>query len=121
MLLLTGGSGLVGRNLAAALADSVPIVIMTRNPANRNAIYGDLRLDGFGMEVAALDALRSQITEIIHCAAEIKFNVTLDAARDVNTRGAARLLDFAAECPKLEKIRPYQHAVYRRPRAGPGY
>jgi thioester reductase-like protein len=113
VLLLTGGSGLVGRNLVQHLASrdpSRPIVILTRRPervqvtAGITPIYADLRCENLGIDPATLSDLHARTTEIVHCAADIKFNLPLAAARETNTCGARRLLDFAAQCPGLHKF-----------------
>jgi nucleoside-diphosphate-sugar epimerase len=113
VLLITGGSGLVGSGLVRLLQSdnsNRQIVILTRHPGallpspNVAAIRGDLRREGLGLDEPAARTLRASVVEIIHCAADVKFTSSLEQSRQVNTEGTRRLLDFAALCPHLEKM-----------------
>lgn len=100
LLLITGGSGLVGSGLARALGG----VILTRKADGHAMVRGDLRERNLGMAPQDAEWLRSHVTGIIHCAADLRFTLTLEAARAVNTEGTRRLLDFAESCPYLRKF-----------------
>ncbi len=114
-LLLTGATGLVGRHLAAALAAARPdrrLVFLVRNrervpvrwPAGTTILEGDIRRPGLGLAAATLAGLRNSLTEIIHCAADVRFGLPLDEARLANTVGTANVLALAASCARLEKL-----------------
>jgi nucleoside-diphosphate-sugar epimerase len=114
LLLLTGASGLVGSGLVPLLRAFDPtrtVVALSRRPDALTDLAGgvltfraDLRLDGLGLDNVSYRLLRNRVTEIIHCAAEVRFNETLESSRATNTEGTRRLLDFAEGCPKLTKF-----------------
>lgn len=46
----------------------------------------------------------TEIGEIIHCAADIRFGIPIEEARAVNVEITRGLLDFARRCPQLKKF-----------------
>lgn len=113
MLLLTGGSGLLGSGMIPHLRTHRPdrtIVILTRQPDAISASPGvvsvraDVSRDDLGLERNVADELRDRVTEIMHCAADVRFNATLEDSRRVNILGTRRLLDFAEGCRGLAKF-----------------
>jgi len=116
LLLLTGGTGLVGRELFRRLRLTRPdlrIVLLTRQPAALAAagreegvrvLAGDLRRPDLGLTPTMAGELHANLTAIIHCAADTRFDRPLEEARAINTEGTANLLTLAARCPRLEKF-----------------
>ena len=116
LLLLTGGTGLVGRELFRRLHLTRPdlrIVLLTRQPAALDAVArgegvrilaGDLRRPDLGLPPVMARELHANLTAIIHCAAETRFDRPLEESRAINTQGTANLLSLAACCPRLEKF-----------------
>jgi long-chain acyl-CoA synthetase len=116
LLLLTGGTGLVGRELFKRLRLTRPdlrIILLTRQPAVLDAVArekgvqilaGDLRRPELGLPSVMARELHANLTAIIHCAAETRFDRPLEESRAINTRGTANLLSLAARCPRLEKF-----------------
>ena len=115
MILVTGGTGTLGRGLVERLASSgaAPIVVLTRSrenaaqmlPTGVGMIRGDVRLgSGLGMTSAERIALCDAVTSIVHCAADTTFNHPLGDARASNVEGTRAILDFALDCPKLERV-----------------
>ena len=105
--LLTGATGLVGSDWLGRLLASRPdrqIVALSRNPAKIAAHH---RVQVIAMDLArpgqAPDLERS-VTEIIHCAADIRFGLPIGEARATNVEGTRWLLDFARRCRRLEKF-----------------
>lgn len=80
-------------------------------------VPGDLALPDCG--VAADDALRDQITSVIHCAASIKFDLPIAEAAEVNVEGTLRVLALARSMSALQRL-VYVSTAYVTPhRPGP--
>jgi nucleoside-diphosphate-sugar epimerase len=115
MLLLTGGTGLVGSQLLRrhlALRPDLHFVILTRRPDQAAAswgervrvVRGDIRRTDLGLTAGAARELRAGLTGILHCAVDSRFGRPLEEARATNTRGTANVLALARRCPRLEKF-----------------
>ncbi len=55
-------------------------------------------------EIRVGDEWLAQVNEIIHCAADIRFGVSLEAARAANVEGTRRVLEVARRCARLTKF-----------------
>ena len=100
MILVTGGTGTVGREMLPVLERLMPgeAIHLLRRPA------ADIRVPGLGLPSEERAALQRQARVIIHCAAEIRFNLPLDEVRETNLEGTRRMLEFAQGCPRLERF-----------------
>lgn len=100
MILVTGGTGTVGREMLPVLERLMPdeTIHLLRRPA------ADIRLPGLGLPSEERAAMQRQVRVIIHCAAEIRFNLPLDEVRQTNLEGTRRMLEFARGCPRLERF-----------------
>ena len=115
-LLVTGVSGLVGGELLARLAPARPgarIYVLARDPDRVPAQFrgpqfsiltGDIRRPLLGLSDWQATALRRSVTEVIHCAADTRFDTKLDEARESNLQGTVNLLRLAADCERLIKF-----------------
>lgn len=112
-LLLTGSTGTIGRRwlpLLLAANESRYITVLVRDPdhalkhARVKTVTGDLRTQQLGLDRASWDALAKTITEIVHCAADIRFNRSIQEARAVNTVGTRTMLRLAREAKRLERF-----------------
>ena len=105
--LLTGATGLVGSEWLAHLLSEGPdreVIALTRNPAR---IPPHPRVQAIGFDLTQpWQQLRidTAVTEIIHCAADIRFGLPIEEARATNVAATRSALDFARRCPRLEKF-----------------
>ena len=103
---------MIGRHVLARLRVSDPartFVVLSRKPSGDAdgrviPIAGDLRLPRLGLAPNVWTALQRSISGIIHSAAEIRFDLPLDAARAVNVGGTRTLLDLARSAPLLRRM-----------------
>jgi nucleoside-diphosphate-sugar epimerase len=115
-ILVTGGSGTLGRALVARLAaaDATAVVSLSRGaatsragdvPPNVRHLTGDVRAGAtLGLPVTECDALRASVTHIVHCAADTTFNRPLAESRATNVDGTRSVLAFARQCPALQRV-----------------
>lgn len=118
-ILVTGAAGLLGGEIAAALADSGAAVIglVRRNRAVRRGageivetedwtgarpepgkialVDGDVRDPMLGLDARSYRALAEQVDTIVHCAALVRFDAPQGDYDAINVRGTAHMLDFA--------------------------
>ncbi|MCU0295974.1 MAG: SDR family oxidoreductase [Candidatus Nanopelagicales bacterium] len=120
VLLLTGATGMVGREvLRRAAADQRyrEVMCLVRGPDARKrladlmraaeidatrvvAVEGDVTQPDLGVEQGTLD----QVTDVIHCAATVSFDLPLDDARRINVTGTANVIDVCRSLPKLRRL-----------------
>ena len=116
VLFLTGATGLVGRELLKLFLASRPelrVVVLCRRTADMaslalepriTALQGDVTQPLLGLDRHSVSLLQSSLTEVIHCAADTRFGLPLEAARAVNVRGTQHVIALARACPRLEKF-----------------
>ena len=116
VLLITGATGLVGSELLRRLLPAKQgrrIVVLCRQRAKIAEIKligdvavleGDISHPYLGLDPATYAGLKAGITEVIHCAADTRFGLSLECARAVNTEGTRNLLKLASECENLRKF-----------------
>src|SRR5262245_11467737 len=104
-ILVTGGTGTLGRVLVRRLSTSpsVTVAVVTREadraasvlPNGVHVVTGDVTAgSSLGLSGAELASLRACVTDIVHCAAETTFNRPLEEARASNVGGTQSLLEF---------------------------
>lgn len=67
-------------------------------------IAGDMSKEGLKMGSQDRRELAQQTDVIIHAAADTQFRGCAQAQWDVNVEGTRRMLEFAAECPRLKQF-----------------
>jgi len=65
---------------------------------------GDVGHPNCGLDAAAWQRLSAETTRVIHCAATVRFDHSLDEARRINVEGTRRVLDFAAGARQLRSL-----------------
>jgi long-chain acyl-CoA synthetase len=128
---LTGGTGFLGMELLARMLDAGdgpdiylairaddPLAAQTRlaetigrlwetppeSIARLRAVRADLTAPGLGLTASVRDDLAANVERVVHCAASISFTLPLAQAREVNVAGTRRVLELAAELPRLERV-----------------
>ncbi len=63
-------------------------------------LCGDVSAPDLGLQATAYDALVRRITHIIHAAADLRLNVSIDEICRINVQGTASVLDLARAAHK---------------------
>jgi thioester reductase-like protein len=84
------------------------------------AVAGDLTAPRLGLG-DRWAALPERIGAIVHGAASVAFDLSLDASRLINVEGTRRVLDFARACPDLERLTYVSTAYVAGDRRGTVY
>jgi long-chain acyl-CoA synthetase len=76
-------------------------------PSERSRVLvysGDVGQPNCGLDSAGFQRLTAETTRVIHSAATVRFDHSLDEARRINVEGTRRVLDFAAAAPRLRSL-----------------
>jgi long-chain acyl-CoA synthetase len=125
LILVTGATGFLGVQLVRELLDRQPharLALLIRDragqsgqqradsivaPADRSRVQvysGDVSQPNCGLDQAAYERLSAETTRVIHSAATVRFDHSLDEARRINVEGTRRMLDFAAGARQLRSF-----------------
>jgi thioester reductase-like protein len=127
-LLLTGSTGMVGREVLARAArdprfERVLCLIrpggggdarsrldellrkigMEPDPDRLVGVAGDVVAPELGLSSTDRAELRG-VTHVIHCAASVSFDLPIEEARQINVLGTERMLALARALPKLQRF-----------------
>lgn len=148
-VLLTGGTGFVGKVVVAELLRrreelgiaAITLLVRSRkgvDPAARFAemasspcfadlpsdwasychvVSGDICEPGLGLSDAERERLVGGLTQVLHCAASVQFNLPLEEATRINVDGSLAVLEFARSCRHLQAM-VYVSTAYVTPHAG---
>lgn len=125
LILLTGATGFLGVHVVQEILQRRPqarLALLIRDKANesgraradrfvpaaeRNRVEvfsGDVGLPNCGLDSSTYQRLSAETTRVIHSAATVRFDHTLDEARQINVEGTRRLLDLAASAKNLRSF-----------------
>jgi thioester reductase-like protein len=125
LIFVTGATGFLGARLVRVLLDRQPHVtlalLIRDRPGQSGQQRADLIVPSFerqrvqvysgdvgqphcGLDDATYQRLSAETTRVIHCAATVRFNHSLDEARRINVEGTRRVLDFAAGARQLRSM-----------------
>ncbi|MFK4788759.1 alpha/beta fold hydrolase [Microbacterium sp. ZW T5_56] len=116
--LIFGASGLIGRYLILAIAESgAKVTAAVRSARSATSMQRWLTEHGLTTPVdtvmvdfdateiiAGGPAALSDVTEIHNCAGSFRFGMAADEARQANVGIVEKLIDFAAELPDLQRV-----------------
>ena len=125
LILITGATGFLGVQVVQKLLDSYPdasLALLIRDRAGQSGqqradsfvpptqrsrvrVYsGDVSRPNCGLDAATYERLSAEATRVIHSAATVRFDHSLDEARHINVEGTRRMLDFAAGARRLRSL-----------------
>ncbi|KAL1825173.1 hypothetical protein ACET3Z_011951 [Daucus carota] len=81
-------------------------------------VVGDMRKTNIGIEEEVANRIATEVDVIINSAATTTFDERFDVALDINTKGAARIVNFAKKCEKLKLYVHVSTAYASRQRQG---
>ena len=139
LILVTGATGFLGTQLVRELLNRLPharLALLIRSKPNQSCqqradaivpladrsrvqVYsGDVGQPNCGLDAVVWQRLSSETTRVIHCAATVRFDHSLDEARRINVEGTRRVLDFAAGARQLRSFAYVGTAYVAGERAG---
>jgi thioester reductase-like protein len=93
-LLIRPGKGLTAQQRADAFVPSA-------DRSRVEVFSGDVSQPGLGLDNASRERLAAETTRVIHGAATVRFDHTLEEARQMNVEGTRHVLDFAQSARDL--------------------
>jgi long-chain acyl-CoA synthetase len=129
-VLLTGGTGFLGTEVATRLLERADLEIVAIvladsdaeavHASNRawwfqpdlraelgariHAIAGDVAEPGLGLDPSTYADLRERVTHIVHSAADLRVDATVEDLRGTNVDGVANVLGFARSVLRLARL-----------------
>ena len=125
LILVTGATGFLGVQLVGELLERKPnarLALLIRDRAGQSGqqradsfiplaersrvqvLSGDVSQPNCGLDPAAYGRLSVETTRVIHSAATVRFDHSLDEARRINVEGTRHILDFAAGARRLRSF-----------------
>jgi thioester reductase-like protein len=73
------------------------------------AVRGDITRPGLGLRADRSDWLAERVSEIVHGAASVSFDLELEASRAINVEGTREVLEFAEHCNVRQGLRRFSY------------
>jgi thioester reductase-like protein len=117
-VLLTGATGFVGMEVLRRFVERGDhrIHALVRAPddqaaaarlpahARLNVVAGDIEQPSLGLSEANRELLAQDVTTVMHCAASVSFDLSLEESRRVNVDGTRHVVEFAERCRRLRRL-----------------
>jgi thioester reductase-like protein len=115
-VLLTGATGFVGREILDRLVDRRRVFALVRakddaaaarrlpGHARLTAVAGDIERPGLGLDPDTAALLPEEVTTVVHCAASVSFDLSLEDSRRINVDGTRNVVELARRCRRLERL-----------------
>ena len=125
VILVTGATGFLGMQLVRELLEGRPdttLSLIIRDTATQSGeqrahafippalqsrvqvFSGDVGLPRCGLAPSAYDRLAREATRVVHCAATVRFDHSLEDARRINVEGTRHILDFCESAGSLRSF-----------------
>jgi len=134
-VLLTGATGFVGMELLARylqltdrtvyaliraesderalkrLVETLEVALGSARPylGRVRALAGDITHEGLGLDPEVALEVAGEISEIVHGAASVSFDLALEPSRAINVEGTRRMLQFAELCRMQGGLRRFTY------------
>jgi nucleoside-diphosphate-sugar epimerase len=106
-VLVVGGSGFLGQAVAQALnARDTQAIALSRSGHTKSGrgIVGNATLPTLGLDAASASELKASVTHIVSCFGSVDWSAGPRQALDLHLAGTRQVLDFAADCPHLQRL-----------------
>jgi nucleoside-diphosphate-sugar epimerase len=77
--------------------------------AGVQALAADVERDRLGLPGDAYDALAGRAAAVVHCAASVRFDLSLDEAHAINVTGTERMVELAEHARRLDAAGRFVH------------
>ncbi len=97
-ILVTGGTGLIGRALVTELRrQGRRVLVMARNAGQAGGLAGDVSRSRFGLEEATYPSLLEDVDVVMHVAGAVNWVLPYTSLVPTNVDGTVNVLAFCAE------------------------
>ncbi len=125
LILVTGATGFLGKRLVRELLERQPqarLALLIRDQAGQagkeradafipagdrlrvQVFSGDVSRPACGLDAETYGRLQGEMTRVVHSAATVRFDHSLDEARRINVEGTRHILDFVGGARQLRNF-----------------